>query len=308
MLKKVAGGRRPHLFAVAMASKGPTFRHAVDAGYKATRPAPPPDLSQQMARVEQIVRAWDVACYCQEGMEADDLIAAVTARALDQKWRVVIVSADKDLMQLVRDEDDAVVLWDSMRDKVYGPREVKEKLGVAPSLVRDFLALTGDTSDNVPGVPGVGPKTAADLLAQFGSLDGIYRALAAVTKPKLRESLGAHEADARVSQKLVTLDATAPLEWSVERLLWGGADIAELRRLYTELEFNRQLGQLEALSNVAREAAQTKSQVEAVLSDRHYDVVLQIDALERIVVDARKRGEVGVAVETSGTDAIEAEI
>src|SRR5258708_11558706 len=152
MLQKVVGERRPHRLAVAMDSRGRTFRHEVDARYKATRPAPPPDLSQQMARVEQIVRAWDVACYCQEGMEADDLIAAVTARALDQKWRVVIVSADKDLMQLVRDEDDAVVLWDSMRDRVYGPREVKEKLGVVPSLVRDFLALTGDTSDNVPGV------------------------------------------------------------------------------------------------------------------------------------------------------------
>ena len=308
MLQKIVTERRPQMLAVAMDSKGPTFRHAVDARYKATRPAPPPDLSQQMARVEQIVRAWDVACYCQEGMEADDLIAAVTVRALQQKWRVVIVSADKDLMQLVRDEDDAVVLWDSMRDKVYGPREVKEKLGVVPSLVRDFLALTGDTSDNVPGVPGVGPKTAAHLLAQFGSLDGIYRTMAAVTKPKLRESLREHEADARVSQKLVTLDATAPIEWSVERLLWGGADIAELRRLYTELEFNRQLGQLEALSDVTREAAQTKSQVEAVVGERSYDIVLQIEELERVVADARKRAQVGVAVEMSGVDPMQAEI
>ncbi len=308
MLQKVVTEKRPHMLAVAMDFKGPTFRHAVDARYKATRPAPPPDLSQQMARVEQIVRAWDVACYCQEGMEADDLIAAVTARALDQKWRVVIVSADKDLMQLVRDEDDAVVLWDSMRDRVYGPREVKEKLGVVPSLVRDFLALTGDTSDNVPGVPGVGPKTASDLLAQFGSLDGIYRELGTVTKPKLRESLREHEADARVSQKLVTLDATAPIEWSVDRLLWGGADIAELRRLYTELEFNRQLGQLEALSDVAREAAQTKNQDEAAIAERSYDAVVQIEALERIVAGARKAAQVGVAVEISGPGAMQAEI
>ena len=118
-----------------------------------------------MARVEEIVRAWDVGRASRsDGLEADDLIAAVTARALGEGWRVVIVSADKDLMQLVRDDDDRVVLWDSMRDRVYGPREVREKLGVAPSRVRDFLALTGDTSDNVPGVPGVGPKTATDLL------------------------------------------------------------------------------------------------------------------------------------------------
>src|SRR5271169_2365963 len=157
MLQKVVAERRPHLFVVAMDSKGATFRHAVDARYKATRPAPPPDLSQQMARVEQIVRAWDAACFQKEGLEADDLIAAVTARALAEGLRVVIVSADKDLMQLVRDEDDRVLLWDSMRDRVYGPREVEEKWRVKPSRLHDLLALVGDTSDNIPGVPGVGP-------------------------------------------------------------------------------------------------------------------------------------------------------
>src|SRR5579872_5861827 len=224
MLQKVVAERRPHLLAVAMDSKGATFRHALDARYKATRPPPPPDLSQQMARVEQIIRAWDVACFGEPGLEADDLIAAVTARALGEGWRVVIVSADKDLMQLVRDDDDRVVLWDSMRDRVYGPNEVKEKLGVAPSRVRDFLALTGDTSDNVPGVPGVGPKTAADLLTQFGSLDGVYGNLEQVARPKLRAGLREHEQDARVSQALVTLAAGSPVEWNHERLHWGGAD------------------------------------------------------------------------------------
>src|ERR1019366_1818197 len=200
MLQKVVAERRPHMFVVAMDSKGPTFRHAFDARYKATRPAPPPDLSQQMARVHEIIRAWDVACFEREGFEADDLIASVTARALTEGWRVVIVSADKDLMQLVRDEDSRVVLWDSMRDRVYGPREVREKLGVLPSQVRDFLALTAVASDHVPRAAGVGPKTAGDLLAQFGSLDGIYAHVDQVTKPKLRENLKTHEADARASQ------------------------------------------------------------------------------------------------------------
>src|SRR5579864_3507222 len=141
MLQKVVGERRTYLFAVAMDSPGPTFRHQMEARYKATRPPPPPDLSQQMARVEEIIRAWDVACFRETGLEADDLIAAATARALEEGWRVVIVSADKDMMQLVRDEDERVVLWDSMRDRVYGPVEVREKFGVAPSQVRDYLAL-----------------------------------------------------------------------------------------------------------------------------------------------------------------------
>jgi DNA polymerase-1 len=308
MLQKVVAERRPQMFAVAMDSKGPTFRHEADARYKATRPPPPPDLSQQMLRVQQIVRAWDVACFQKDGLEADDLIAAATALALAEAWRVVIVSADKDMMQLVRDEDDRVVLWDSMRDRVYGPAEVREKLGVAPSRVRDFLALTGDTSDNVPGVPGVGPKTAADLLAQFGSLEAIYEGLDRVNRPKLRESLREHAADARVSQKLVTLDSSAPLEWNHAALRWGGADIAELRRLYTELEFGRQLDQLDAIAGAARAAARAEVVREGIPKERAYPCVLSVESLALVVAEARARKVVGVAVEAAGSDAMSAEI
>ena len=306
MLQKVVGERKPHMLAVAMDSKGRTFRHEMDARYKATRPAPPPDLSQQMARVVEIVHAWDAACFQRDGLEADDLIAAVTARALEEGWRVVIVSADKDLMQLVRDGDDRVVLWDSMRDRVYGPREVREKLGVVPSRVRDFLALTGDTSDNVPGVPGVGPKTATDLLGQFGSIEAIYARLAEVAKPKLRESLRTHEADALVSQKLVTLDATAPLDWSRDKLLWGGADVDKLRRLYSELEFNRQLDQLDAIARAGKEAKETKAIVETLPIERSYACVLDAEALERVVAEARTHGQIGISLQGTSTDAMRA--
>jgi DNA polymerase-1 len=328
MLQKVVAERRPHMFVVAMDSKGPTFRHALDARYKATRPAPPPDLSQQMARVHEIIHAWDVACFERQGFEADDLIASVTARAMTEGWRVVIVSADKDLMQLVRDDDTRVVLWDSMRDRVYGPREVREKLGVLPSQVRDFLALTGDTSDNVPGVPGVGPKTAGDLLAQFGSMDGIYARLEEVTKPKLRENLRTHESDARASQTLVTLDATSTLEWDRSKLLWGGANVPALRALYTELEFNRQLDQLAALARPALgtlgppalarpgeggSSASTPAvapAVHAALVPRVvvYDLVLDAATLEALVARARERGQVGIALAVTSDDAMRADI
>jgi DNA polymerase-1 len=330
MLQKVVNERRPRMLAVAMDSKGKTFRHALDARYKATRPAPPPDLSQQMARVEEIVRAWDAAIFQRDGLEADDLIAAVTARAVGEGWRVVIVSADKDMMQLVRDEDDRVVLWDSMRDRVYGPREVREKLGVVPSRVRDFLALTGDTSDNVPGVPGVGPKTATDLLTQLGSIDGIYARLDEVAKPKLREGLRTHEADARISQKLVTLDAGAPIAWEKDKLVWGGADVATLRRLYTELEFNRQLEQLAALAPPGQLAGQhaqgtqgnpgepggqlllgAQGDVAAAVPappaiERSYACVLDRAALDRVVDAARAAGKLGIALQTTSTDAMRA--
>jgi DNA polymerase-1 len=308
MLQKVVGERKPHMLAIAMDSRAPSFRRTIDARYKATRPSPPPDLSQQMARVEQIVNAWDAACFRTDGLEADDVIAAAVTRALAEGWRVVIVSSDKDMMQLVRDDDDRVVMWDSMRDRVYGPAEVREKLGVAPSQVRDFLALTGDTSDNVPGVPGVGPKTASDLLAQFGSLEAIYARLGEVAKPKLRENLKEHEADARVSQKLVTLDADAPLEWSQEKLLWGGADVVALRRLYTELEFNRQLDQLDALAKVGAEAKQAKGVIESAPVERTYAPVLDEETLARVVAEARAEGRVGIAVCGTDTDAMRAAV
>jgi DNA polymerase I len=199
MLQKVVNEHRPEMLAVAMDSKGPTFRHAIDSRYKATRPAAPPDLRQQMARCEQIARAYNIPVYQADGLEADDLIASVVGRALESGFSIVIVSSDKDLMQLVRDTDERVLMWDSMRDKVYGPLEVEEKFGVVPSRVRDLLALTGDSSDNIPGVPGVGPKTAADLLNEHGSLAGIYASLDRVGRPKLREALREHEKDALVS-------------------------------------------------------------------------------------------------------------
>jgi DNA polymerase-1 len=284
-------------------------------------------------RVEQIIRAWNVACFAKEGLEADDLIASATARALEEGWSVVLVSSDKDLMQLVRDEDLRVVMWDSMRDKVYGPREVREKLGVAPSQVRDYLALTGDTSDNVPGVPGVGPKTAADLLGQFGSLEKMYTALESVTKPKLRESLREHESDARVSLRLVSLDGGVPVAWEQDKLSWGGADIPELRRLYTELEFNRQLDLLEVVARAGREAAQSKAASSrgavalassGVAAGAHppgtagtgapgaaiprYTCVVDAGVLERAVEEARASRRVAVHLETTNTDAMRADI
>ena len=246
MLQKVVNERKPKMLCVAMDSKAPSFRKAIDARYKATRPAPPPDLHQQMARCEQIVRAYNIPVYEKAGLEADDLIAAITVRATKEKLRVVIVSADKDMMQLVHDDDDRVVMWDSMRDKVYGPNEVREKIGVRPSQVRDWLALTGDTSDNVPGVPSVGPKTATDLLTEFGTLDQIYASLDKIKRAKLRENLEKAKDDAYLSQKLVTLDSAAEIAWDPQHLLYGGKNEPELRRLFTELEFTRLLQQLPA--------------------------------------------------------------
>jgi DNA polymerase-1 len=292
MLQKVVNEKRPHLLSVAMDSKGPTFRKELDARYKAHRPPPPPDLSMQMERCESIVRAYNIPTYQQGGLEADDLIASVVDRAIAAGLRVVIVSADKDLMQLVRDEDDRVVMWDSMRDKVYGAAEVREKFGVAPSRLRDLLALTGDTSDNVPGVPGVGPKTASDLLNAYESIDGIYAHLGEIKKPKLREALATHEQDARISQQLVTLKRDVELDFDREKLVYGGADAKELRRLFTELEFNRHLDLLEPETPTAR----------------GYRTITSAPELATFLAMATKQGTLAFAVEWSSTDPMRGDV
>ncbi|WP_437713829.1 DNA polymerase I [Sorangium sp. So ce448] len=252
MLTKLVDERKPAYLGVAMDSPGKTFRDDLDPRYKAHRPPPPPDLGVQMSRCREIVEAYRIPIFIQEGLEADDLVAVAVARAKEQGLRVVIASSDKDLMQLVDGEQ--VMLWDAMRDKVYGHPEVVAKFGVPPEQVRDLLALVGDTSDNVPGVPGVGLKTAAELLAQFGSLSAIYERIGEVKKPRIRESLQQNEADARLSQKLVTLDGGAPVSLDLETLRYGGADTGRLRELFTELGFSRFLKAVRAPEPTARAA------------------------------------------------------
>ncbi len=294
MLQKLVDAQRPALFAVAMDSRTRTFRMDIDAAYKAHRPPPPPDLSQQMERSREIVEAWGIPIFQRDGVEADDLIASVVPRALAAGLDVVIVSADKDLMQLVGPR---VLMWDTMRDKAYGADDVREKFGVPPEQMRDLLALMGDSSDNVPGVPGVGPKTAAELLHSFGTIDGVYEHLADVARPKLRAALESHEADARRSRELVTLRADEPLEFDVEKLRWGGADVPRLRALYGELGFTRLASALPAPATATAEEAPIDGQAPAAgLAVR---VVTTRDELAALALDAQRLGQLALAVETT---------
>src|SRR5690349_2113296 len=149
MLERLVRERKPALFAIAMDSGRDTFRRDIYVEYKAHRPPAPPDLVPQLKRCEEIVRAFSVACFKQERVEADDLIATAVRAARQQGLRTVIVAADKDLMQLVRED---VIMWDTMRDRVIGPPEVTERFGVEVGQLGDLLALMGDSSDNIPGV------------------------------------------------------------------------------------------------------------------------------------------------------------
>lgn len=267
MLERLYREQKPHLLAIAMDAGRSTFRKEIYQDYKANRPPAPEDLRVQIGRAEEIIRASGLTVWKQEGVEADDLIATAATQAAKNGLKVVVVGADKDLMQLCSER---VVLWDTLRSKVFGPPEVVERFGVGPEQLGDLLALTGDSSDNIPGVPSVGPKTAAELLHRFASLDGIFSHLGDIERKKLRETLTEHEAAARLSRKLVALKLDCPLDLSEPALRFDQEDrrdVPTLKALYSTLGFRKQLAVLEAAPPAASPAPTQAAQTSLALAD-----------------------------------------
>jgi DNA polymerase-1 len=305
MLERLVRQRKPKLLAVAMDSTTPTFRKEVYAEYKAHRPPPPPDLTSQMRRCREIVDAFAIPVFQKDGFEADDLIAVAVDQARQRQMRVVIVSADKDLMQLVGPD---VVMWDTMRDKVFGVAEVEERFGVPIPQVRDWLALTGDSSDNIPGVPSVGPKTASELLQRFQNLDGIYANLENIERKALREKLRENQDAARLSLELVTLRTDVPVTFDPATLRYGGRHVGKLRQLYADLGFTRQLSMLEpdpepdptAADDAPGAVRAPPPQSEApALEKTEARVILTRADLEAAVTELTQAGRLSVVAETT---------
>lgn len=196
-------------------AKRQNFRNEIFPEYKATRPELPEDLKPQFALIHETVEALNLHWLSMEGYEADDLIATYTNLALQQNKEVIIVSADKDLMQLIRP---GVSFYDSMKNKFFTPEDVKEKFGVYPERVVDVQSLAGDSTDNIPGVPGIGIKTAAELVNQFGSLEQVLERAAEIKQNKRRELIITHKQDALTSKKLVTLKPDVPVNTPLETL------------------------------------------------------------------------------------------
>jgi DNA polymerase I len=209
LIEDMKGGDRPTHLAVIFDAGKKTFRNEIYPEYKANRPEPPEDLIPQFPLVRDATRAFGVACVEEPGFEADDLIATYTRLAREAGARVTIVSSDKDLMQLV--EDGKVQLLDTMKNKKIGSAEVMERFGVPPSKVVEVQALAGDSSDNVPGVPGIGVKTAAELINAYGDLETVLGRAGEIKQPKRRETLLENADKARLSLKLVLLDDHATL-------------------------------------------------------------------------------------------------
>lgn len=281
----------PEYLAVAFDRPESTFREAVYAAYKANRPAPPADLPQQMEMIHRILDALRIPYFEVPGFEADDVIASLTKRALEADFNVVIVTADKDLFQIVSDR--VKILRLEPNGETWFDREaVREKMGVYPEQVLDLLAMVGDASDNIPGIRKVGMKTAAALLAEFGSLDAVLEN-AHLLKGKLREYVEQGREEARLSRELVALRTDVPLEVDWEQLKRCEPDYERLAEIYRELEFRQFLQEI--LPKTAPKKAQSAAQYRAIWEE---------EELRRFCEEAVKAGRLCVDTETDSLDAL----
>jgi len=235
LLREMPQGERPTHLAIVFDKSEVTFRNKIYPDYKAHRPPAPDDLIPQFALIRSAVRAFDLPCLEQAGFEADDLIATYVRQACERGATATIVSSDKDLMQLVTD---CVTMYDTMKDRRIGIPEVIEKFGVPPEKVVEVQALAGDSTDNVPGVPGIGVKTAAQLIVEYGDLEALLFRASEIKQPKRREALIENAEKARISRQLVLLDDKVELEVPLDDLAVHEPDARKLIAFLKAMEFS----------------------------------------------------------------------
>ena len=297
----------PTHMAVILDKSEHTFRNELYDQYKAHRPPAPEDLVPQFPMIRDATRAFSLPCIEEQGWEADDLIASYAKAALAQGWQVTIVSSDKDLMQLI---EPGLDLYDTMNNRRLGPEAVVEKFGVGPDKLGEVLALMGDSVDNVPGVPGVGPKTAAKLILEHGDVEAVLAAAPSMKPGKLRDNLIEHADMARLSRKLVTLACDVPLPDPLDALELKGIPDAPLRAFLEHHGFRSLIAKLSAVADAPVETPTLPiAQEEDPPCDHDaYETVVDEAALDRWIEQARYQGHVAIDTETTGVDATRADL
>jgi DNA polymerase-1 len=295
ILRRLIKEKEPHYLAVAFDMRGPVFRHEIYPEYKANRPPMPEDLVVQIPYIKELVRAMNIPCFETQGIEADDIIASAARLLSRQGHKVVVVSGDKDLLQLV---DEHVVMWDPMKQKVMDSAAVEEKYHVRPEQLLDCYSLMGDSSDNVPGVPGVGPKTAEKLINQHGTLEGVYEALDTMKKSKLKERLGENREKAFLSRDLIRLKYDAAVPDELSGYLPREPDEEKLNDLYIRLGFSSMVKEESKAIPVPSEGfklVQTAEELQRLVAHIKSAKLLVIDT-ETTSLDVARAGLVGISL------------
>lgn len=293
MLERLVRQEKPHYLAVVFDERGPTFRHEVDPTYKAHRPPMPDDMAVQLPYIHRLVEAHNIPRLSLAGYEADDILGTLAQRFEAQSCEVVLVSGDKDLCQLVTEH---ITILDTMKDQRIDREAVQERFGVEPERVIEVLGLMGDSSDNIPGVPGVGEKTAKQLITQFGDIETLLACVDEIKQPKLRARLKEHAASARLSRQQVTIDVETPIDIALEELQVGNPNVEALQTLYEELEFKTDLQAL----------AESSGAPPAV--DKHYWTISTLEELDRFMAALRQAEGFSIDTETTSQDPMRAEL
>lgn len=294
MLMNLLEQQSPEAAAIVFDAPGPTFRHEEYKEYKATRPPTPEDLKQQVALARDVARELGLRLFEVAGVEADDVIATLARLGAEQGYEVLIVSGDRDLVQTVGPRVSLLATLRGFTDtRLYDPGRVREDFGVEPAQIAAFKGLAGDSSDNIPGAPGVGPKTARRLLAQFGTLEGIYEHLDEVDSARVADSLRANRELVEMSARLAKVLDDVDLPEGVAGCAWEGPHVPELRRLMVELEFNKLLSRLPEGSEAGEHDARLAHSPEEVRR-----LVAEAEGLVGLAVGETDGRAVGVALAT----------
>ncbi len=315
LLMKLLEDLKPDHLAITFDAGRKTFRNDIYAAYKANRSDPPEELIPQFALVRDATRAFNLDCIELPGFEADDLIATYTRLAVEAGANVTIISADKDMMQLVSDR---VRLLDVVKNRSIGPEQVVEKFGVGPEKVVEVQALAGDSTDNVPGVPGIGPKTAAQLIREYGDVESLIARAKEIKQPKRRTSILENAENARMSKRLVTLKDDVPILVPLEDLAMRRPDPDVLLQFLAEQGFTSIVAKVQ---HTLRADGEPVPEVEgaprgaldlppegAFPAGTRYELVQTIAALEEWVSRARHAGYVAIDTETTSLDESRAEL
>ena len=297
---------KPTHFAVIFDSARKNFRNEIYKDYKANRSDPPDDLAPQFEYIRKAVEAFNVPSIEQLNYEADDLIATYAKQIVKAGAKVTIISSDKDLMQLVSKE---IRLFDPMKSKVIGEKEVHEKFGVKPDQVIDVQSLAGDSSDNIPGVPGIGVKTASELINKYKNLENLLEKANEIPQKKRKQTLLENKETAFISKKLVTLKDDVPVKDKIEDFKIKDIKKDKLYNFLREMEFNRLLSQAISFygEGVSNNKIETKNKTQKIDLDKYETIITEKD-LEKWINILKKQNLISVDTETSSLNPIEADL
>lgn len=290
MLLKLIEDRSPQYLAMLFDAKGPTFRHGMYEEYKANRPPMPEDLVVQIPAIKAVTKGFNISTTELPGYEADDLIGTLARKGEEAGLSVIMVTGDKDFMQLVTDK---AIIWDPMKDRTIDRDLIREEFGLEPRQMIEVMGLSGDTADNIPGVPGIGTKTAVSLIKTFGSMDHLYEQIETIAKKKQKENLIRYREQAFLSRELVTIDTKVPLSFEPASYKHLAPDKAKLATLFKDLEF-RQLHQ--AVS------------VPSDLSEKTYRAILDMKDLDTLAARLESSDTFALDTETTAKHPMKARL